>query len=512
MSSTHLQYRARALVVQFRDIYIRGRLLVDMSNKKKPEYELLPTKRVDEFGSSCEEETYFTSPALKKTKNDALGSLLLSTSFKKIPPIGVAITLLLILLLILSSLIVVFMLERFHGGSRSSTNTSSNTSDSSTSLVKQKLFWAINLDHSFSELSLVEHDMNQDGVSDFIIDSSSWRVNEPKYIACPNKPNDCERDFGFTPCRAQLLALNGLDGSVLWEKWVEYSPFSANCEHDLNEDGLHDCIFAGRLGLLMAINIVDGSYIWFADPLVTFPMYNYFSPLVIQDFDRDGIIDLVVTHGGDPTYDSNEKNRSPGFIFVLSGRTGQQLSERIPMPDGHETYSSPITYNISHDIEMILFGSGGETVPGSLWGITTRSLQMHVDAWTPKRNAKYHPQKDYINPKCSNKEEIELARPRFIKDTFKYVNEREDWMLKICSVWNRNSKTLWNPYHVCVYEVVSAGKTGTMQPPVIVDFNGDGIKDLLVSQFNDRTILFNGASNPMKEVWNHTVGNTQSYR
>ena len=369
--------------------------------------------------------------------------------------------------------------------------------------------WQHDLQPALTELSIVVNDINHDGIPDLIFDVITERLEIGKYLVCPDKDNSCMEDFGFTPCRVHLVALDGQNGNLIWEKWIEFSPFAANCEHDLNRDGIHDCTFSGRQGSFAALNPVDGSFLWYIDPAVTFPTYNYYYPLFIRDFDGDEVIDIIVTHGGDTVYGDDVKKRSTGFIFVVSGRTGQQLSDRIPIPDGHETYSNPIAYSMAGNIDVILFGSGGETIAGSLWAITVESLQENVNAWKPNRPQTYDINKSYIATQCLTDEEVRQMRPKFEKGTFKYADDKEDWLSE-CPVWNTDTQPLWNPYKICAYEIIPAGKTGTIIPPVIIDYNNDGIKDLLVSQFNDHVMMMDGATTSI--VWDHYAEDTQSYR
>ena len=386
---------------------------------------------------------------------------------------------------------------------------SSNHQTDELSPESHTISWHQDIFHALTELSIVVYDINHDGIPDLIFDVITERLEIGKYLVCPNKDNSCTEDFGFTPCRIHLVALDGQNGSLVWEKWIEFSPFAANCEHDLNRDGIHDCTFSGRQGSFAALNPVDGSFLWYIDPAVTFPTYNYYCPLFIRDFDGDEVIDIIVTHGGDPVYTHNDKDRSTGFIFVVSGRTGQQLSDRIPIPDGHETYSNPIAYSMAGNIDVILFGSGGETIAGSLWAITVESLQENVNAWKPNRPQTYDINKSYIATQCLTDEEVRQMRPKFEKGTFKYADDKEDWLSE-CPVWNTDTQPLWNPYKICAYEIIPAGKTGTIIPPVIIDYNNDGIKDLLVSQFNDHVMMMDGATTSI--VWDHYAEDTQSYR
>ena len=371
--------------------------------------------------------------------------------------------------------------------------------------VEDGTIWSANFTPATSEFSSLVFDANSDGNPDILVIHMTERLEQTEYCH-----DQCDKDYGHTPCQVQLAVLDGNDGSIVWGIWLEFAPFAANCEHDLNGDEYFDCILSGRSGSLIAIDIVQhGTIIWVVDPGQTFPLYNFYYPLIVKDFNKDGTLDLIITHGGDVSYSPSTKDRTPGVIMVISGRTGQILSERIPMPDDHETYSSPILYSIVGNIELILFGSGGETISGPLWGMTLNSLQTHVDIRLEDSVDQYISSKRYLNPRCVASSEYGPKRPRNSVNTFKYADDKEDWLSE-CPVWNTDTQPLWNPYKICVYEIIPAGKTGTIIPPVIIDYNNDGIKDLLVSQFNDHVMMMDGATTSI--VWDHYAEDTQSYR
>ena len=369
--------------------------------------------------------------------------------------------------------------------------------------------WSVEFQPASTEFSTVLFDVNSDGRLDLLVVQVTDRLVQTEY--CTDR---CKEEFGHTPCQSQVAALDGTDGSILWKTWVEFAPFAVNCNHDLNRDASPDCIFAGRSGSLVAIDVMrNGEVIWVVDPQTTFPIYNFYYPLMIKDFDKDGIMDLIITHGGDISYSPTVEKRSPGIFAVISGSSGQQLSERVTMPDDKETYSSPVLYRIMNAIELIVFGSGGETVSGSLWAVTLESLQSHVDTTQleeeEKQTQNYVSNKTYLNPRCVSPNEYGPKRPRSSLGTFKHIEEKDDWLAR-CPVWNNDTQPLWNPYKICVYELVPAGKTGTITPPVIIDYNGDGVKDLLVSQFNDHVMMMDGATASIQ--WDHHTKDTQSYR
>ena len=367
-------------------------------------------------------------------------------------------------------------------------------------------------------------DINSDGVPDIILNNIT---NEYQFdqICPPTHSNStpsivddvCLINEGHTPCQVRLLGLSGRDGSVVWSRWVAQAPFASNCREDLNEDGRNDCLFSGRVGAFVAMDTHRDNLLWVIDRNITCPSFNYYYPLYLPDLDGDGIKDILLIHGGDSNYEPLERSRSPGVLVVVSGRTGQQLSERIHTPDQKESYSSPVLYSIHHspspsssDIEVILFGTGGETVTGSLWAITLHSLSLHVSSYLQDhKHDNYTINTQYIHPSCYSSDELLSLRPRSRKGL--YDAKRKEAWLEQCPRWSVRIKPVWNVYRLCSYEVYSSDQdSGVLVPPVIVDINSDGRNDLIVSVFNGHTLLFDGLS--LSFAWDHYVPDTQSYR
>ncbi len=60
----------------------------------------------------------------------------------------------------------------------------------------------------------------------------------------------CEIYFnGSHPCGGGILALDGSTGKQLWRHYSPHEIFSLNCNADLDEDGMNDCIGGGRAGV-----------------------------------------------------------------------------------------------------------------------------------------------------------------------------------------------------------------------------------------------------------------------
>lgn len=59
--------------------------------------------------------------------------------------------------------------------------------------------------------------------------------------------------------------------------------------------------------------------------------------------------------------------------MIFSGKTGEVLTW-VRTPDEGETYFSPVIYTKKDGIELVLFGTGGETHPGGLWVVSLLDL------------------------------------------------------------------------------------------------------------------------------------------
>ncbi len=61
------------------------------------------------------------------------------------------------------------------------------------------------------------------------------------------------------PCAGRVLALDGRDGSTLWDVGTQVEVFAIQCgKLDINGDGHMDCIVAGRMATLHGIDPIKG--------------------------------------------------------------------------------------------------------------------------------------------------------------------------------------------------------------------------------------------------------------
>ncbi|MEO1271981.1 MAG: hypothetical protein AAFX99_28120 [Myxococcota bacterium] len=141
---------------------------------------------------------------------------------------------------------------------------------------------------------------------------------------------------------------------------------------ELNDDGVLDVVIGGRNGELMAVSGSDTSLLWQFYPeggAVEDGWYNFYTPQPIGDVNDDAVPDLLTANGGDASRFPGDPDRPPGHLMVISGADGTIVSA-VETPDGAETYMSPVVYRPTPEADLqVLFGTGGETLPGSLWQV-----------------------------------------------------------------------------------------------------------------------------------------------
>ena len=121
---------------------------------------------------------------------------------------------------------------------------------------------------------------------------------------------------------------------------------------------------------------------------------------------------------------------------------------------------SPVLHVQKDNSTYLLFGSGGETVPGVLYVISIPDLYEYV-------MAENMPSK---TPLFSGRYENSLNT--------KYAESRE--IKGLFSLYTSHTK-------------------GVMVPPVLVDVNKDGTNDILVSSFDGVVVLFDGLTH--EQMW-----------
>ena len=223
-------------------------------------------------------------------------------------------------------------------------------------LNSQTISWSFFADSISTYSSPHSHDINNDGVLDILIgggkegESSSYGV----------------------------MAIDGESGGLLWSIPSRNEVFGSAVFEDVTSDGIEDVFITGREAQFYALDGSDGSLLWDFFPYGTDPAdsgwYNFYNPQFIQDIDGDSFMDLIVTNGGDHSAPEWETERPPGHIMVLSSATGEILANAV-VPDSAETYCSPIVADIQNNgVQWVLFGTGGENLGGSFYACPLSSI------------------------------------------------------------------------------------------------------------------------------------------
>ena len=282
-------------------------------------------------------------------------------------------------------------------------------------------------------------DLDGDGLDDVVVAVSEVTAITNGLQVDQNRSMFCATLKVEPPCSGLVYGIRGYDFKVLWSFRVKQSIFALVCDViDVNKDGRHDCLGAGRQGTLVAFDPRVGAVFWRNDRVHSrHPLWNFYNPLVLPvDLDGDGVNDLVISHGGNPTIPSEVHEREAGCLLLISTRTGEQIGEPFWMPDGKETYMSPVLYGNS----SVLFGTGGETVPGALYSISIDNLRKQE-----------------------------------------------------------------NRFAILVQSLTK----GIMVPPIVVDMNGDGTDDILVSGFDGTLTFIEGKS--WKPLWTRVFDGFEYY-
>ena len=179
-----------------------------------------------------------------------------------------------------------------------------NTTSSSTRLMgiapcddfEVKNIWHSTFDKLQTETAIRLMDVNEDGADDIIVGFGTGvdGYNAPSSV--------CVKYFNETyPCYGGAQALDGKDGHEIWRHYSGHEIYAVNCNGDLNQDGIPDCLLGGRGGVFDAVSGKDGRLLWsLADKHVRSDIMNLYTAQFIRDLDGDGVAEILAAHGGDP--------------------------------------------------------------------------------------------------------------------------------------------------------------------------------------------------------------------
>jgi outer membrane protein assembly factor BamB len=217
-----------------------------------------------------------------------------------------------------------------------------------------ELIWDKTLPAIGSQSSPRSVDLNGDGTLDIVMGAGK---NEFQYS-----------DQG-------ILAFDGKSGEILWQHEAQDQVYGSATFLDINGDGTMDIFIGGRSPHLKALDGKTGNLIWGYDydrhkdnPILQYARFNFNNSVLVPDQNGDGIQDLLLVTGGNAEAEPySVENRYPGVLMVIDSKTGNILAADT-MPDGRETYMSPLAFSQpGSDEYFIIFGSGGETISGNLY-------------------------------------------------------------------------------------------------------------------------------------------------
>jgi outer membrane protein assembly factor BamB len=196
-----------------------------------------------------------------------------------------------------------------------------------------------------------------------------------------------------TPPSGGVIALASDTGEPLWEAKARQQLYGSPVFLDVTGDGVKDVFVGGRNAEFLGIDGSSGQTLWQFYPgggAREQGWFNFYTAVPIPDQTGDEVPDLLVANGG---YDLGVPfmPRPPGHLIVLDAKTGAIVVSAMT-PDRQETYMSPLVVvpgggsasAASADSLTVLFGTGGETLPGGLWKASLSSLLAgSLDQATP---------------------------------------------------------------------------------------------------------------------------------
>lgn len=223
--------------------------------------------------------------------------------------------------------------------------------------------------------------------------SDDWKINLPEIgLTSSPRPVDFNGDgvldlvvggggSEFTRTDYGVMAINGKNGDLLWKVGAWNQVVSSPVFMDITSDGTPDVFIGGRSAILMALDGRSGEIIWQylsynqgMDLINDTSYLNFYTPQFVPDVDEDGTDDLLISFGGFFKAGTGDPDRPSGELMLISSLTGQVL-RKLKMPDGKETYMSPIIHDFHKNNKPdIIIGTGGESLPGQLFRIHYEDL------------------------------------------------------------------------------------------------------------------------------------------
>jgi len=260
-----------------------------------------------------------------------------------------------------------------------------------------------------------------------------------------------------------IMAYNGANGALLWKRPARNEVFGSAIFKDITNDGIKDVFIVGRQAQLLAINGSNGQLIWDYFPYNVNPadsgLYNFYNPQFIADVSGDGVQDILVANGGDHAAPVWDTTRPPGHLMVVNSMNGQLLAKAV-VPDSAETYCSALVADVQgNGTQWVLYGTGGETLGGSFWACPLSALLNNTLA--PSIALMTDPQLGFVAPAS------------LIKNASgQYDIIIQSYGGKVSKIKAANWSTVWS------YDLPN---TESSAEPVIGNFTGNFAPDVFLS-------------------------------
>ncbi|OAF65277.1 hypothetical protein A3Q56_07006, partial [Intoshia linei] len=193
--------------------------------------------------------------------------------------------------------------------------------------------WISGFEDVSIESSFISIDVNLDGYLDVVIGSATGMDKRfiPQHV--------CEKLYqGERVCGGMVLCLDGRSGKEIWRHYTPHEVYALNGFIDLDSDNIIDVIIGGRGGITQMLSSVTGNILWQQNEI--HENLNTYTPLILNyDVNKDNISEIVIMSGG------GSETRLPAILYLLCGKSGSVIVN-VTVPDGRESYSSPILHNI----------------------------------------------------------------------------------------------------------------------------------------------------------------------
>lgn len=365
---------------------------------------------------------------------------------------------------------------------------------------KAGLIWQKSIPRIGSQSSPLASDLNSDDILDIVIGAGE---------------NEYEQS-------AQgVLAIDGLTGDIIWQAPCKDQIFGSPTFNDINSDNIKDVIIGGRSSQLYALNGVNGDRIWqynpekySTHPILKYANKNFYNSVLVPDCNGDGIKDILISNGGNhEVFMHVKKGREVGVLLILDAKSGAVIASDT-MPDGNETYMTPVYVEQEDESKMIVFGTGGETFSGNLY-ITRLEDLLNNDLSKSKiiASEKSH---GFISPPVfvdvtnDNIFDIIAISHAGTMSAIDGENLKKIWQFKIPDTESSNGLAIGNftnddipdiftfvskgkwPWNTESYQIMLNGLTGDIEyidsigcprvsSPVVYDLNNDEIDEIVFS-------------------------------